>query len=64
MPAILNAADEVAVAAFLDGRLSFLGISDVVCRTFESLVGTRATTVEELIAADREARRIAASYIN
>ena len=64
MPAILNAADEVAVAAFLEGRLSFLGISDVVCRTFDCLVGTRATTVEELIAADREARRIAASYIN
>lgn len=63
MPAILNAADEVAVGAFLDGRLSFLGISEVVSRTFESLVGTRADTVEELIASDREARKIAKAFI-
>ncbi len=63
MPAILNAADEIAVGAFLDGRLSFLGIFEVVSRTFESLVGTRADTVEELIASDREARKIAKAFI-
>ena len=63
MPAILNAADEVAVAAFLGENLSFLGISEVVSETFERLVGSRAETVEELIAYDREARRIATEII-
>ena len=63
MPAILNAADEIAVGAFLEGRLSYLGISEVVSRTFDSLIGTRADTVEELIASDREARKIAKAFI-
>jgi len=64
MPAILNAADEVAVAAFLDGRISFLGISEVVCEVFERTVGSVGGTVEELIAHDREARRLAEEIIN
>ena len=63
MPAIVNAADEVAVAAFLDGRLSFLGISDVVIRTYERMSGRTASTVEELVLADREARAIASELI-
>ncbi|MBQ8689617.1 MAG: 1-deoxy-D-xylulose-5-phosphate reductoisomerase [Clostridia bacterium] len=63
MPAILNAADEVAVAAFLEERIGFLGISEVVSETFERLLGSRAETVEELIACDREARRIARELI-
>ena len=63
MPAILNAADEVAVGAFLSEKLSFLGISDVVEETFERLCTSRADTVEELIAFDREARRIAEKLI-
>ena len=63
MPAILNALDEVAVAAFLDERLSFVGISEVVCEAFTRMRGRAASTVEELIAADREARAIAHSLI-
>ena len=63
MPAILNAADEVAVGAFLSEKLTFLGISDVVEETFERLCTSRADTVEELIAFDREARRIAEKLI-
>lgn len=63
MPAILNAADEVAVAAFLSEKLSFLGISEVVSETFERMLGSRANTVEELIAFDREARSIAEQII-
>lgn len=63
MPAILNAADEVAVGAFLSERISFLGISDTVLETFERLLGRKADTVEELIACDREAREIAEKLI-
>ncbi len=59
MPAIVNAADEVAVAAFLEERLSFLGISEVVAETYERMTGRGAKTVEELVAADREARKTA-----
>lgn len=60
MPAVLNAADEVAVAAFLEGKLSFLGISDVVYKVFDMLCErVTATALDEIIASDREARRIA-----
>lgn len=64
MPAVLNAADEVAVAAFLSEKLSFLGISEVVERVFLKLsdrVGE--TTLDGIIAADRDARKIAAEEI-
>ena len=63
MPAIVNAADEVAVAAFLEERLSFLGISEVVINTYERMAGRAASTVDELVAADREARKIAKELI-
>ena len=63
MPAVLNAADEVAVGAFLERRLSFVGIYDVVGETVARMSGRRADTVEELILADREARRIASELI-
>ncbi len=63
MPAVVNAADEVAVAAFLDERLSFLGISEVVMETYERMSGRQASSVDELVAADREARGIARELI-
>ncbi|HSJ35329.1 MAG TPA: 1-deoxy-D-xylulose-5-phosphate reductoisomerase [Acidimicrobiia bacterium] len=62
-PAALNAADEVAVAAFLDGRLPFPGIVDVVASVVEQLDGWPASTLEEVLAADAEARRLAAERI-
>ena len=62
-PAVLNAADEVAVAAFLDGRLGFLGIAEVVSATLDSADWRALDTVEDVIAADREGREIAASFI-
>jgi 1-deoxy-D-xylulose-5-phosphate reductoisomerase len=58
-PCAFNAANEVAVAAFLDGRLPFLGIADVVEETLEQVAGKPARDVDELIEADAEARRIA-----
>ena len=62
-PAILNAADEVAVAAFLDGRLGFLGIAEVVSATLETADWRALDSVDDVIAADRESREIAASFI-
>jgi len=62
-PAVLNAADEVAVAAFLDGRLGFLGIAEVVSATLETADWRALDTVEDVVAADREGREIAASFI-
>ncbi|MHB1244165.1 MAG: 1-deoxy-D-xylulose-5-phosphate reductoisomerase [Gaiellaceae bacterium] len=58
-PAAFNAANEVAVAAFLEGRLPFLGIADVVAETLDAVDGAPARDLEELVAADAEARRLA-----
>ena len=62
-PAVMNAADEIAVEAFLQGRLGFLGIADLVSRTMESVEWRELQTVEEVVEADREARGVAASLI-
>jgi 1-deoxy-D-xylulose-5-phosphate reductoisomerase len=58
-PCVLNAANEVAVASFLDGRLPFLGIPDVVERTLARIDCEPASSLEELVAVDAEARRVA-----
>lgn len=62
-PAVLNAADEIAVEAFLQGRLGFLGISDVVARTIAAVEWRTVSTVDEVVDVDREARSVAASLI-
>ena len=66
MPAVLNAADEVAVAAFLSERLSFVGISEVVMRVFDEMekYGERDMSLDRIIALDREARQLAEKYIS
>ena len=56
---MLNAANEVAVAAFLDGRLPFLGIAEVVESALASADGAPAHDLAELVEADAEARRLA-----
>jgi 1-deoxy-D-xylulose-5-phosphate reductoisomerase len=56
-PCVFNAANEVAVAAFLAGRLSFLGIAEVVAETLDAVDGGTAGDLEDLIAADDAARR-------
>ena len=64
MGAVLNAADEVAVEAFLSGRLSVLGISEVVCDAFERMLYAREyTLLEDIFIADREARLTASKII-
>jgi 1-deoxy-D-xylulose-5-phosphate reductoisomerase len=59
-PCAFNAANEVAVAAFLEGRLGFLEIADVVAETLAAVEGAPARDLDELVAADREARGLAA----
>ena len=63
MPAILNAADEVAVHAFLNEKITFSKISEVVEKAFDIMTGSKASTVEELIYFDREARKITKNII-
>jgi 1-deoxy-D-xylulose-5-phosphate reductoisomerase len=58
-PCVFNAANEVAVAAFLEGRLPFLGIADVVEETLASADMSAARDLEELVSADADARRLA-----
>jgi 1-deoxy-D-xylulose-5-phosphate reductoisomerase len=58
-PAVLNAANEVAVAAFLDNRLGFTGIPALIEGVLERLPGGDATSLEALLAVDAEARALA-----
>ena len=62
-PAVLNAADEVAVEAFLNGKISFTDISKVVIGTYEMMGGARyAKNLDDILASDKEARAIAKEY--
>ncbi len=58
-PCVLNAANEVAVDAFLDGRAGFADIAPLVEDTLARVDGAPARDVAELIVADGEARRLA-----
>jgi 1-deoxy-D-xylulose-5-phosphate reductoisomerase len=62
-PCAYNAANEVAVAAFLEGRLPFLGIADVVERALATVGGAPARDLAELVEADAEARSAAESVL-
>jgi len=56
-PCVLNAADEVAVAAFLDGRIPFTAIPAAIERVLEEMPAQPLTHFEDLFAVDEEARR-------
>lgn len=58
-PAVLNAANEVAVAAFLERRLGFRAIADVIAETLDTLPDMPATTLDDVFAADAAARQTA-----
>lgn len=65
MPAALNAANEVAVAAFLARRISFLSISDLVLRVTSDMPhAARAHTLSEILDIDREARERANTLLS
>ncbi|HXV05942.1 MAG TPA: 1-deoxy-D-xylulose-5-phosphate reductoisomerase [Solirubrobacterales bacterium] len=56
-PCVLNAADEVAVAAFLDGRIGFTAIPEAIERALEEMPPLPVSHFDELFAVDAEARR-------
>jgi 1-deoxy-D-xylulose-5-phosphate reductoisomerase len=58
-PCAYNAANEVAVAAFLDGRIAFPEIADTVADALENVDGAPARDLEDLVVADGGARRVA-----
>ena len=62
-PAVLNAADEIAVAAFLDGRIGYLDIEAVVERCLEMVAWRPMTSEQDVLAADAEARVKAAEAV-
>ena len=62
-PAVLNAANEVAVAAFLDGRASFTDIDETVARTLDTVEIGPAGSIEAIEAADTAARRVARALL-
>jgi 1-deoxy-D-xylulose-5-phosphate reductoisomerase len=59
LPCALNAADEIAVAAFLERRLPFLGIPEVIERVLERMPRVRFEKMDDVLTADSEARRMA-----
>lgn len=63
-PAVLNAADEVAVEAFLQGRLGFTGIPRVVEETLDTIDWREVDDFDGVVEVDREARDVAASLIS
>ena len=62
-PAWLNAANEVAVTAFLDGALTWTGISEVLAEALDAWPGDVATDVEVVLDVDRRARHAAAALV-
>lgn len=57
MPAVLNAANEIAVSAFLEDKLSFMGISDSVIETVKALSSYKfCKKLDDILAADKAAR--------
>jgi 1-deoxy-D-xylulose-5-phosphate reductoisomerase len=63
-PAVYNAANEIAVAAFLAGRIPFLAIPQVVDKTLQTLTSFEPTDLPAVLAVDAEARRVATSTLS
>ena len=64
MPCILNAANEIAVEQFLQDRVSFLGMSDVIEQTMQRASFIEKPTLDDYFATDIEAREVAIDIIN
>jgi 1-deoxy-D-xylulose-5-phosphate reductoisomerase len=62
-PTVLNAANEVAVQAFLDLRLNFVGISTVIDKVLQQLDSSPVKTLGDVLEADAAARRLAMTLI-
>jgi 1-deoxy-D-xylulose-5-phosphate reductoisomerase len=64
LPAVLNAANEVAVEAFVNRRISFLGITETVRRTMDAHQVVSHPTLDQILEADSWARQAAAALIS
>ncbi|HNH52605.1 MAG TPA: 1-deoxy-D-xylulose-5-phosphate reductoisomerase, partial [Nitrosomonas sp.] len=63
MPAVLNAANEVAVESFLTGRMSFTAIPDMIEHVMSSVSSTEIDTLDDVLAADSTARLVAQEWL-
>ena len=63
MPAILNAANEISVSAFLEKKIGFGEIARINKEVMSSLQSTAADTIDAVISADREARVVATRLV-
>ena len=63
MPCVLNAANEVANAAFRKGQCSFLGMADIIAKTMSQVSFDANPDLDVYLSTDREARKVAASYL-
>jgi 1-deoxy-D-xylulose-5-phosphate reductoisomerase len=63
MPAVLNAADEIAVEAFLDGRIAYTGIAEMIGSVIEAHTVVNKPTLEDILEADSWARSAAGEYL-
>lgn len=64
MPAVLNAANEVAVQAFLDRKIGFLGIADTIRRTMDAHKPVEVSTIEDALGTDAWARSKAGEIVD
>ncbi|HYR39538.1 MAG TPA: 1-deoxy-D-xylulose-5-phosphate reductoisomerase [Methylomirabilota bacterium] len=62
-PAILNAANEVAVAAFLEGHIHFIQIADLIARALDRVSPRPLDSIETCVDVDTETRRLVASWL-
>ena len=63
MPCVLNAANEVANAAFRKGQCSFLGMADIISKTMGRVSFDANPDLDVYLSTDREARQVAASLL-
>ena len=64
LPCLLNAANEIAVEAFLQSKIGFIEMSDVIEQTIAKSNYIKTPTIDDLFASDKEARRIAYELVN
>ena len=64
MPALVNGANEAAVAAFLDGRIRFLDIGRIVSSVLEEFVPEKVERLGDVLDADKRAREFALAKID
>ena len=63
-PCILNAANEIAVAAFLKDKIGFLQMSDVVEKCLQTVANIAKPSYEDYVETDKETRRVALQFLN